>query len=124
MATHFQYSCLENSMDRGAWWTIVHGVRKSRTRLSTCACMYWLLEGALYGSNLPQKGMSDGQGNEESRPTLAERSRLQPISREIHSAALSICRSVRPWTRVLALQVREETDLEGSRKEILDELGN
>ena len=21
----FQYSCLENSMDRGAWWTTVHG---------------------------------------------------------------------------------------------------
>ena len=21
-----QYSCLENSMDRGAWWAIVHGV--------------------------------------------------------------------------------------------------
>ena len=29
-----QYSCLENSMDRGAWWAIVHGVRKSQTRLS------------------------------------------------------------------------------------------
>ena len=28
MATHFQYSCLENPMDRGAWHTIVHGVRK------------------------------------------------------------------------------------------------
>ena len=26
-----QYSCLENSMDRGAWWTIVHGVTESRT---------------------------------------------------------------------------------------------
>ena len=26
-----QYSCLENSMDRGAWWAIVHGVTKSRT---------------------------------------------------------------------------------------------
>ena len=25
----FQYSCLENSMDRGAWWSIVHGVAKS-----------------------------------------------------------------------------------------------
>ena len=25
----FQYSCLTNSMDRGAWWTIVHGVAKS-----------------------------------------------------------------------------------------------
>ena len=29
-----QYSCLENSMDRGAWWTKVHGVTKSRTQLS------------------------------------------------------------------------------------------
>ena len=26
-----QYSCLENSMDRGAWWVAVHGVAKSRT---------------------------------------------------------------------------------------------
>ena len=26
-----QYSCLENSMDRGAWRSIVHGVTKSRT---------------------------------------------------------------------------------------------
>ena len=30
----FQYSCLENSMDRGAWWATVHGVTKSQTRLS------------------------------------------------------------------------------------------
>ena len=30
----FQYSCLETPMDRGAWWAIVHGVAKSRTRLS------------------------------------------------------------------------------------------
>ena len=29
-----QYSCLENSMDRGAWWATVHGVSKSRTWLS------------------------------------------------------------------------------------------
>ena len=27
-----QYSCLENSMDRGAWWAAVHGVTKSRTQ--------------------------------------------------------------------------------------------
>ena len=26
----FQYSCLESSMDRGAWQAIVHGVTKSR----------------------------------------------------------------------------------------------
>ena len=29
-----QYSCLENSMDGGAWWATVHGVAKSRTFLS------------------------------------------------------------------------------------------
>ena len=29
-----QYSCLENSMDRGAWWATVHRVTKSQTRLS------------------------------------------------------------------------------------------
>ena len=29
-----QYSCLENSMDGGAWWATVHGVAKSQTRLS------------------------------------------------------------------------------------------
>ena len=39
----FQYSCLENPMDRGAWWVTVHGVTKSRTRLSDehfhlCVC--------------------------------------------------------------------------------------
>ena len=28
-----QYSCLENPMDRGAWWATVHGVAKSRTGL-------------------------------------------------------------------------------------------
>ena len=26
-----QYSCLENSMDRGDWWATIHGVAKSRT---------------------------------------------------------------------------------------------
>ena len=28
-----QYSCLENPMDRGAWWATIHGVTKSQTRL-------------------------------------------------------------------------------------------
>ena len=32
--TPLQYSCLENPMDGGAWWAAVHGVGKSRTRLS------------------------------------------------------------------------------------------
>ena len=32
--TPLQDSCLENPMDGGAWWAEVHGVAKSRTRLS------------------------------------------------------------------------------------------
>ena len=29
-----QYSCLENPVDRGAWWATVHGVAKSQTQVS------------------------------------------------------------------------------------------
>ena len=32
--TPLQYSCLENPMDRGAWWAAVHGVARSWTQLS------------------------------------------------------------------------------------------
>ena len=32
-----QYSCLENPMDRGAWWATVCGVTKSQTRLNDLA---------------------------------------------------------------------------------------
>ena len=37
-----QYSCLENPVDRGAWWAAVHGVAQSQTwlkRLSMHACI-------------------------------------------------------------------------------------
>ena len=44
-----QHSSLENSMDRGAWWAIVHGVTKRRTQLSTHAHTYshtnkWMID--------------------------------------------------------------------------------
>ena len=32
--TPLQYSCLENPVDGGSWWAAVHGVARSRTRLS------------------------------------------------------------------------------------------
>ena len=32
--TPFQYFCLENPMEGGAWWAAVHGVSKSQTRLN------------------------------------------------------------------------------------------
>ena len=36
----FQYSCLENPLDRGAWQATVHGVSKSRTQLSSHTCTH------------------------------------------------------------------------------------
>ena len=46
-----QYSCLENPMDRGAWWATVHGVSKNRTWLKQLSThvphvlrMWWLLK--------------------------------------------------------------------------------
>ena len=38
--TPLQYSCLENPMDGGAWWAAVHGVAKSRTRLSDFTLLF------------------------------------------------------------------------------------
>ena len=32
-----QYSCLENPMDRGAWWAIIHRIAQSQSRLSDLA---------------------------------------------------------------------------------------
>ena len=41
-----QYSCLENAMDRGAWWVTVHGVTKSWTRLSDKHFhLHWIVAG-------------------------------------------------------------------------------
>ena len=39
----FQYSCLENPVDRGVWWAAVHGVAKESDmteQLSTHACKF------------------------------------------------------------------------------------
>ena len=37
-----QYSCLENPMDRGAWWGPVHGVAKSWTQLSNFTFFHYI----------------------------------------------------------------------------------
>ena len=40
----FQHSCLENPMDRGAWWATVHGVANSRIgvkQLGTHIPQWW-----------------------------------------------------------------------------------
>ena len=39
-ASHSSITCLENLIDRGAWWARVHGVAKSQTPLSDWACIH------------------------------------------------------------------------------------
>ena len=46
-----QHSCLDNPMDRGAWWATVHGVTKSQTRLSDCKCPH-IHTSMFYGSHV------------------------------------------------------------------------
>ena len=38
-----QYPCLENPIDKGAWWATVPGVAKSQSQLSTLSLPYTLL---------------------------------------------------------------------------------
>ena len=48
-----QCSCLENPMDRGAWWAAVHGVTKNQTQSSDKGIM-------LIGQNIKFDNISDG----------------------------------------------------------------
>ena len=63
--TPLQYSCLENPMDRGAWWAAVHGVDEGRKRLSDFTFTFHFLalekEMATHSSVLP--GESQGRGS-------------------------------------------------------------
>ena len=42
-----QYSCLENPMDRGAWWATVHRVAKSWTQLKPLKVKMWVPQSCL-----------------------------------------------------------------------------
>ena len=60
-----QYSCLENPIDGGAWWAAVHGVAKSRTRLSdfTFTFHFHALEKKWQPTPVFLPGESRGQGS-------------------------------------------------------------
>ena len=61
-----QYSCLENPMDRGAWWAAVHRVTQSWTRLKWLSMQSHMQESACEPgepSSVPGLGRSPGEGN-------------------------------------------------------------
>ena len=47
-----QHSCLENLVDRGAWWAAVHGVAQSRTRLKQLSMHSCIGEGMVAQSSI------------------------------------------------------------------------
>ena len=57
--TPLQYSCLENHMDRGAWWAAVYGVANSWTQLSdfTFTFHFHALEKEMAGESQGQRSL-------------------------------------------------------------------
>ena len=61
-----QYSCLENSMDGGAWWPTVQGVTKSQTQLSN----FTLFENTVKNKNFMYSSVEElGHENQGGRPS-------------------------------------------------------
>ena len=63
--TPLQYSCLENPMDGGAWWVVVHGITRSWTRLSyfTFTFHFHALEKEMAAHSSVLPGESRGRGS-------------------------------------------------------------
>ena len=51
----FQYSCLENPKDRGAWWGIVHRVAKSSTQLKQMSTHAWVASKSSIMKGIPAR---------------------------------------------------------------------
>ena len=67
-----QYSCLANPMDGGAWWAAVHGVTKSRTRLSdfTFTFPFYVLEKEMATHSSVLAWRIPGSGEPDGLPSL------------------------------------------------------
>ena len=92
-----QYSCLENPMDGGAWWAVVLGVAKSRTRLSDFTFTFhlhalekemathpsvlaWRIPGTEEPGGLPSMGSHRVGHNWSNLAAVAARKRKEVIS--------------------------------------------
>jgi len=93
-----QYSCLENPMDGGAWWATVHGVAKSRTRLSDFTFMHWRRQWQPTPVFLP--GESQGQGSLAGCHLWG---RTESDTTESNLAAVAVVYMLNPYTPNLSL---------------------
>ena len=86
-----QYSCWENLMDGGAWWTTVLGIAKSRTRLShfnfnvfKIIILIWVYKRAFllylrYISNLHQYCQSSSKNSVNGIKTILRSTLISPL---------------------------------------------
>ena len=87
-----QYSCLDNSMDRGAWWATVHRITKSWTRLSDLHTRTFWGAGGWYATP-PNTGngdqqhvvQSEGQGGCKDRREVGDPARDLSLLLELQS---------------------------------------
>ena len=61
--TSLQYSCLENPMDKGAWWAAVHEVAKSQTQLGDFTFTFTHWRGKWHPTPVFLPGESQGRGS-------------------------------------------------------------
>ena len=100
-----QYSCLENSIARGAWWATIHGIAKSWTGLRGWA--HWLKIAVRKSySKIPTLGASDLISDKEEADTLilwfSDSDDIED-KRRLHLAAVSqIHKHTRAHVRVCA----------------------
>ena len=110
-----QYSCLENPMDRGAWWVAVHGVAKSWTQLSDSTFTFhfhalekemathsstlaWRIPGTGEPGRLPSMGLHR-VGHDWSN--LAAAAAATPWRKELHSLHGCISLPNSTWTQLV-----------------------
>ena len=97
--TPLQYSCLENPMDGGAWWAAVHGVAKSRTRLSnfTFTFHFHALEKEMAAHSSVLAWRIPGTGEPGGLPSMgSHRVRHDWSDLAAAAAAVCICQSQTP----------------------------
>ena len=95
--TPLQYSCLENPMDRGAWWAAVHGVAKSRTWLSdftfTFHFMHWRRKWQPTPVFLPRESQGRGTRWAAVYGVAQSRTRLKRLSSSSSSSSITRTRA-------------------------------
>ena len=112
--TPLQHSCLENPMDRGAWWATVHGVAKSQTRLSdvTFTFHFHALEKEMATHSSVLAWRIPGTGEPGGLPSMGSHSqtRLRRLSSSSSSRTFS--------TYLVSIQAFVETPCFGGTKVI------